>query len=92
MPDPIFTFAFVVATLMGALFHLVVGGEARRLALFLLAGWLGFAMGQVLGNSLDIQLFMIGEIRMVAATMGAVFALFVAYIFTSDRSRRRTTR
>jgi hypothetical protein len=92
MPDPIFTFAFVVATLIGALFHLIIGGDARRLAFFLVASWLGFAMGQALGNSMDIQLLMIGQLRMFAASTGALFALFIAYIFTSNRADGRATR
>lgn len=92
MPDPIVTFAFVIATLIGAVFHLVVGGDARRLALFLLAGWVGFGIGHLLGNTLDIQLLMIGELRMFAAASGAMFALFVAYVLTTDRAARRTSR
>ncbi len=92
MPDPIITFAFVIATLIGAVFHFVVGGDARRLAVFLLAGWLGFAIGHLLGNTLDIDLLMIGELRMLSATAAAMFALFVAYVLTTDRSPRRPSR
>ncbi len=89
MPDPIITFGFIVSTLFGAAFHLLVGGDARRLALFLLAGWLGFALGHVLGVSLDVEVLMVGELRMLTASIGAVFALFAAYILLSDRSRSR---
>jgi uncharacterized membrane protein YeaQ/YmgE (transglycosylase-associated protein family) len=92
MPDPVITFAFVIATLIGAVFHFVVGGDARRLAMFLLAGWLGFGIGHLLGNTLDIDLLMIGELRMLSAATGAMFALFVAYILTTDRSGRRPSR
>lgn len=92
MPDPVVTFAFIIATLIGAVFHVVVGGDARRLAVFLLASWMGFALGHALGNTLDIQLLMIGELRMFPAAAGAVFALFVAYILTTKRSAQRLTR
>lgn len=92
MPEPIITFAFILATLLGALFHLIVGGDARRLAIFLFAGWAGFLLGHVLGISLGIDWLMIGELRMFSATIGALFTLFVAYIFTSTRSQGRTTR
>jgi uncharacterized membrane protein YjjP (DUF1212 family) len=90
MPDPIFTFGFIVATLIGAVFHLVVGGEARRLALFLLASWLGFALGQVLGRSLNVQLLMLGEIHLFSAAAGSIFALFVAYILSTSRMQARS--
>ena len=92
MPDPVFVFAFIIATLMGAVFHLVVGGEARRLALFLMSAWVGFALGNSLGISLNIRLLMIGDIRMFSAAAGAIFALFIAFVLTTNRSAQRTTR
>lgn len=85
-------FAFIIATLYGALFHLLVGGDARRLTLFLLAGWLGFAMGQLMGDTFVVGAFTIGELRIIPASLGALLALIVALVFTTDRARRRSTR
>lgn len=82
---PTFVFAFVIATMMGALFHFIVGGNARRLALFLLAGWIGFALGHIGGGTLGISFFPIGELRIVPAVLGAFFTLIAARIFTSER-------
>lgn len=87
MLGPMVVFSFVVATLMGALFHFIMGGNARRLALFLMAGWVGFALGHMAGKSLGIAFFPIGELRIVPAIIGALFMLFVALIFTSERRR-----
>jgi hypothetical protein len=92
MPGPNFTFAFIIATLFGAVFHLIVGGDARRLTLFLLAGWLGFAMGQLLGDTFIVGLVTIGELRIIPASLGAILALIVALVFTTDRVRRHPTR
>lgn len=92
IPGPAFTFAFIVATLLGAGFHLIVGGDARRLTLFLLSGWFGFALGQIVGNSMAIQLWVIGELRMLPAIAGAMMALLLANLFTNDRTRRRSPR
>jgi uncharacterized membrane protein YjjP (DUF1212 family) len=92
MPSPIFVFAFVVATLIGAAFHFVFGGDARRMALFLLLGWLGFALGHAVGRSFDIDIFTIGELRIIPAMIGALFALVATLIFTSDRRQSRTSR
>ncbi|MDW8173718.1 MAG: hypothetical protein RML73_14675 [Anaerolineae bacterium] len=89
MPDPIFTFAFIIATLMGAVFHLIVGGDARRLAFFLLASWLGFAMGQSFGAGSGISWVVIGEIHILTAVLGSLIMLVMAHIFTTDRSRQR---
>ncbi|MBK8134467.1 MAG: hypothetical protein KA401_02085 [Anaerolineae bacterium] len=90
MPSPGLIFAFVMATLYGALFHLVLGGDARRLALFLLAGWLGFALGHILGVVLGIEIFSLGGLRMLAATVGSFFTLFAMRALTTGQRRRRT--
>ena len=92
MPGPVFVFAFVVATLIASVFHFIFGGNARRLAIFLLAGWIGFALGHAAGRSFVIALFPIGELRIIPATAGALFTLFAVLIFTSDRRSSRTTR
>lgn len=89
MPNPILTFAFIVATLLGFAFHLLAGGGAQRLALFLVMSWLGFAMGQAAGVSLGIEFLNIGEIRLLSALIGALFCLMMAHIFTSGRTRRQ---
>jgi hypothetical protein len=82
---PTIVFAFVIATLFGAGFHLVVGGDVRRLALFLLAGWLGFALGHIFGTLFEITLMSIGTLRMLSASVGSMVALTVAYFLTTDR-------
>ncbi len=92
VPGPTFTFGFILATLFGAVFHLIVGGDVRRLALFLLAGWLGFSMGQALGAMLGINIFPIGQMRVVAASLGAIVALIAAHMLTSSRTNNRTFR
>lgn len=92
MPGPTLTFAFIVATLFGVVFHLFVGGDARRLALFLLAGWVGFGLGQVLGGVVGISVLPIGQLRMVAASVGALLALLVAFFLTRHRSGRPSSR
>jgi len=88
MPDPNFTFAAIIATLCGAIGHLVVGGGARRLTLFILAGWLGFGAGNLLGHSLEIRLFRVGDLNLFTALGGVLFALFLAHIFSSGRPQR----
>jgi hypothetical protein len=91
MPGPNFTFAFIIATLFGAGFHLLVGGDARRLTMYLLAGWIGFATGQMAGNTLTGSVS-VGELHIFPASGGAIIALLVAYVLSSGRSRRRSSR
>lgn len=89
MPSPTLTFGFILATLYGAAFHLILGGDVRRLAFFLLSGWIGFGLGQIAGITLQIDVFDIGVLRIVSATLGSLVALIVASLLTSKRSRRK---
>lgn len=82
MPSPSFVFSVIVATLYGTAFHVVSGGDARRLALFLLASWLGFALGHSAGELLGVTLLDIGPLHMLSATVGAWLALVVARVLT----------
>jgi uncharacterized membrane protein YeaQ/YmgE (transglycosylase-associated protein family) len=91
LPSPITTFGFILATLFGAVFHLIMGGDARRLALFLLAGWVGFGLGHLLGVALGINILNIGTLRIFTASVGAFIALFVAHFLTSNRAHNQST-
>lgn len=90
MPGPTLTFAFVVATLFGAVFHLVAGGDARRFALFLMAAWFGFAVGHLLAESLSLAVLRIGTLQMGGASAGALLSLLIVRYLTA--TRRPSTR
>jgi hypothetical protein len=76
---------FTLSTLYGAGFHLWQGGGAKKLALFLLAGWLGFALGHWVGDALGIRIMMVGALNWFTATLGSALALFAArWLATSD--------
>lgn len=92
MPGPNFVFSLIIATLLGAAFHLIAGGNARRLVLFLVSAWVGFTLGQIAGDAFEISLFRIGDLRIVPATIGALFMILLAYVFTSGRTTRRRNR
>lgn len=92
MPNPIFTFAFIIATMYGASFHFIFGGDARRLALFIITGWIGFLLGHYIGIGFEINILNIGALRFLPASITAFVMLFFAHIFTSGRSRQVTRR
>jgi len=91
LPAPNTTLAFILATLYGAAFHLIMGGDARRLALFLLSGWVGFTLGHLLGVAFEIDILNIGTLRIVSASLGAIIALVVAHVLTSNRASRKSS-
>ena len=84
MPNPIFIFAFVIATMFGLAFHVVMGGNARRMVLFIVTSWLGFLLGQYIGGYLGITLFKIGVIHLLPASICAIGLLIFAHILTAE--------
>jgi len=84
MPGPSILFGFVLATLFGSFFHLVVGGDARRLALFLMMSWVGFALGHITGDLLGIDILDIGALNMLNAATGAFLAMLLAFMLTGN--------
>jgi hypothetical protein len=73
-------FGFAVSTIFGASFHLWQGGGARRLALYLLAGWLGFALGHFVGGAIGLAVLKVGPLYMFSAVIGSAVALAAARV------------
>jgi hypothetical protein len=71
-------FTFLLATAYGAGFHLLVGGPARRLPLYILASWLGFTIGHFLGAVVGITWFKLGTVHLLTASLGSWFTLALA--------------
>ena len=84
MPNPIFIFAFVIATMFGLAFHVIMGGNARRMVLFIVTSWLGFLLGQYIGGYLSVTLLKIGVIHLLPASVCAVALLIFAHILTAE--------
>jgi hypothetical protein len=78
---------FAVSTVYGALFHLWLGGGSRRLALYLLAGWLGFALGHYVGEALNIGVLRVGPLNLLTGTFGSAVALGAARILVIADTR-----
>ena len=86
VPSPSLVLSFILASIFGAAFHILAGGDARRLAFFLIAGWLGFALGQAFGIAFGVNVFDIGVLHTFTATFGSLLALFAARILTGRRA------
>lgn len=85
MTFPALTLAFILATLYGALFHLFAGGDARRLAVYLVTAWLAFGAGQVLGTFLNVTLFSAGVLHLFAASVMCWVALVGVWLLLRRR-------
>ena len=92
MPNPVIVFACIVATMYGLAFHVVMGGDARRLVLFVVTSWIGFLLGQYIGGSLNLELLRMGTLHLLPAS-GCAFALLIfAHALTSQPSKPVTRR
>jgi len=74
---------FLISTIYGALFHLLVGGKPRRLLLYVLASWIGFVLGHFLGDLLGIEALKLGTIHLLAASIGSWTALILAWFLSA---------
>lgn len=76
---------FLVATAYAAVFHLIIGGPIRRLVIYLVAAWVGFAIGQLAGTMLNIDLFKLGTLHLLTASIGAWTALLLGWWLAGTR-------
>jgi hypothetical protein len=83
--SPAFTFGVLLATFYGAVIHLIFGGDGRRLTAMIAAAWVGFALGQAIGQVMDIEALAIGPINLVAATLGAFIATLTTVFLSAYR-------
>ena len=92
MPSSVFAFAFVLATMYGLGFHVFMGGSARRMVLFVVTSWIGFLLGQYIGDFLLISIFRIGIVHLLPATLASFAFLVFAHLITTETEGRVTRR
>ena len=68
--------ALLLSTAYGALFHFLIGGSTRRLLLYILVAFIGFAVGHFIGQMLLVDLLKLGPLYLFSASVGAWIALF----------------
>jgi uncharacterized membrane protein YeaQ/YmgE (transglycosylase-associated protein family) len=78
MTLPTFLLGAVLSSLFGSLYHLVRGGSGKRLLTYLVAGWIGFWVGHLVGQIFEITFFSVGALRLGTGTIFALLALFLA--------------
>lgn len=75
MTIPALLFAFVIALLIGALFHAIRGGGAGRLFINFGFSILGFALGHVSGMWFELSLYQFGVLELGLGILGSVLFL-----------------
>jgi uncharacterized membrane protein YeaQ/YmgE (transglycosylase-associated protein family) len=79
MSIPTLFLGLVLSTLYGSLFHLWRGGNAGRLLYYLVMAWIGFWLGHLIGNLLNVSFDNIGQLHFVFATLGSAISLGIGY-------------
>ncbi|GJM40506.1 MAG: hypothetical protein DHS20C20_07880 [Ardenticatenaceae bacterium] len=80
---------FLLATAYGAGFHLLLGGPARRIILYLVAAWIGFAIGHVVGDLINLNWLRLGALQLFSASVGAWVALILSWWLAGDTAVRQ---
>jgi hypothetical protein len=73
---------FLLATAYGAGFHLILGGPARRIPLYVVSAWIGFVVGHFLGDFLNIAILKLGAVHLFSASAGAWIALISSWLLS----------
>ncbi len=76
--SPSLILSLIIASTYAAIFNLWQGGSARDLLIYLLACWLGFGIGELVGDFLGLDILMIGQIHVLEGTVGSVLLLGLA--------------
>ncbi len=79
MTTSAYLLAIILPTLYGAFFHLVRGGDARRLLLYLAASWVGFVIGHNVSPMVQAHIYAIGPLNAGMATLGSTLSLLLAH-------------
>jgi len=89
MSIPTLFLGLILSTLYGALFHLWRGGNAGRLILYILLAWIGFWLGQLVGNLANVSFDTLGQLHLVVASIGSIVFLIVGYWLSLVQVERR---
>ena len=73
--SPALTFSLMLGSTYGIVAHLILGGNVRRMFVYILASLIGFAIGQGVGQVMAINSLAMGQINILPATLGAIIAI-----------------
>jgi uncharacterized membrane protein YeaQ/YmgE (transglycosylase-associated protein family) len=90
MSFPTLVLGLILSTLYGALFHLWRGGNAGRVLLYLILSWIGFWIGQLIGNLLHVSFDTLGQLHLLFATLGSLIFLAIGFWLSLVQAEPKT--
>jgi hypothetical protein len=73
--SPAYLFAFVIASVYGLMFFIVMGQGWKQLIAFWVAAVVGFMIGQSVAETMGLGLFNIGKLNFVEGTIASALGL-----------------
>ncbi len=75
---------FLMATLYGAGFHMIMGGRPRMIIIYLVVSWIGFFAGHFIGYFFGIETLKLGAVYLLSASVGSWLAILIAWLFSRN--------
>lgn len=69
--------SFLFASILGLLFHVIVGGRGWRIIFYIICSWIGFFFGNLLGAVFGWKWLNVGPIHVVPAIIGSIVILLL---------------
>jgi ABC-type transport system involved in cytochrome c biogenesis permease subunit len=88
MNSPAVYLGFLIASLIGLLFHAVRGGSLGRLLLYVVTAWIAFFLGHSLAGLMGWEAGRLGGINLLPAVVATVVGLLVASLLAGPRERK----
>ena len=79
-------FGILIASLLGAAFHLFRGGGPGKLASYIVLSCIGFWFGHFASNQMGWTFLSIGPIRAGTAILGSIVFLIIGYWLSLESS------
>jgi len=78
MTIPALLLGLLISTFLGVAFHLWRGGGLGHLIFFVIMGWIGFWVGQLIGEWLGFTFFSYGPLHLGTAIIACLLFLTIA--------------
>jgi hypothetical protein len=79
MTLPAILLSLLFASILGLTFHIIVGGRGWRILFYVLFSWLGFVLGNAVGNAINWKWMNVGPIMAIPASLGSIITMGLGY-------------
>ncbi|MGB2895380.1 MAG: hypothetical protein WBB65_04355 [Anaerolineales bacterium] len=88
-----FILGLTIASACAFLFHILRGGNLKRLSIYIAAAWIGFFSGHLLGELINWQLLRLGLLNLFPALLGTILSLVLtAFLVKPNASQKKIRR